>query len=75
MTSRTLVFCIALNHYDRIYDRNMASHRAYAARHGYEYVLVRKLPATTVREAVWLKIALIARALEQGYDWVTAPAK
>ena len=67
---RTLVICIALNHYDRIYAANVRSHRHYAARHGYAYMLVRKPRWATVKEAVWLKIALIDAALAAGWDWV-----
>lgn len=66
--SRTLVFTVALNHYDLIWDQNVLSHRAYAARHGYTYTLVRRPAATTVREAVWLKLALLQSALEAGWE-------
>ncbi|MEP9356012.1 hypothetical protein ABLE93_20770 [Xanthobacter sp. KR7-65] len=65
-----LVFSVALNHYEHIYDRNIASHRAYAQRLGYEYVCVSRPAWTTVTEAVWLKIELMRAALAKGYGWV-----
>ncbi|QCN97413.1 hypothetical protein D3093_19420 (plasmid) [Azospirillum argentinense] len=70
MSPDILVFSVALNHYDRIYDRNIASHRAYAARHGYDYVCVSRPAWTTVTEAVWLKIELLRSSLAKGYRWV-----
>ncbi|HEY8580872.1 MAG TPA: hypothetical protein VIL72_13365 [Beijerinckiaceae bacterium] len=68
--ARVLVFCVALNHYDRIYAANLRSHRGYAQRNGYSYALVREPTWATVREAVWLKIALLEAALAAGWDWV-----
>ncbi|TWA76113.1 hypothetical protein FBZ85_10916 [Azospirillum brasilense] len=70
ISSDTLVFSVALNHYDRIYDRNIASHRLYAARHGYDYVCVSRPAWTTVTEAVWLKIELLRSSLAKGYRWI-----
>ena len=67
---RVLVFSVTLNHYDRIYRRNLASHRRYCERHGYHYVLVREPVWATVKAAVWLKVALLEAALQAGWDWV-----
>lgn len=67
---RVLVFCVALNRYDTIYARNIESHRRYAERMGYAYTLVREPVWATVREAVWLKIALLDSALRNEWDWV-----
>ena len=66
----TLVFCVALNHYDRIYAANLDSHRAYAERHGYAYALVNRPVWATVDEAVWLKLELLRRALAAGWRQV-----
>lgn len=66
-----LVFSMGFNGYQWIYRRNIASHRAYAAKHGYEYVMVDS-PAFTplLMECAWLKLQLLAAALEAGRPWV-----
>ena len=67
---RVLVFSIALNLYDTVYQANIESHRRYAARNGYHYTLVRRPFGLTVRDSVWLKIPLLEAALNAGWDWV-----
>lgn len=69
-SSRVLVFCVALNFYDIVYDRNIASQRRYANRYGYAYEVVRRPLFATTRESVWLKVPLIRLALSAGWDWV-----
>lgn len=67
---RILVYCVALNFYDVVYSRNIASHRAYAQKNGYSYSLVRWPAFVSVRESVWLKVPLMEAALKAGWDWV-----
>ncbi len=67
---RVLVYCVALNFYDLVYDRNIASHRRYAQANGYSYTLVRRPAFISVRESVWLKLPLMEAALKAGWDWV-----
>ena len=67
---RVLVYCVALNFYDLVYDRNIESHRRYAQANGYGYALVRRPAFVSVRESVWLKVPLMEAALKAGWDWV-----
>ncbi len=70
-SGRALVFSIAFNGYQWVYRRNIRSHRAYAQRHGFDYVLVQR-PAVTslLMECCWVKLPLILSAFEAGYEWV-----
>ncbi len=71
MSERTLMFSMAFNGYDLLYNRCIRSQRAYADRHGYLYRFVNRPRWTSLtRECAWLKIALVIRALRRGYDWV-----
>jgi hypothetical protein len=71
MTEQTLMFSMAFNGYDLLYNRCIRSQRDYAKRQGYLYRFVNRPRWTSLtRECAWLKIALVIRALERGYDWV-----
>ena len=68
---RPLVFSIAFNGYQWLYQRNIRTHRAYANQHGFDYVLVDDPPVTGLfMECCWVKLPLIMSALAQGRDWV-----
>lgn len=67
---RVLAFAVGTNLYDRIFARCIASQREYAARCGYDYLLVRRPYWSNFLESAWLKIPLLLSALEAGYDWV-----
>jgi hypothetical protein len=71
MSSNVLVFSVALNGYQWLYKRCIASHKRYANKHGYEYQVVSRPYATTIGvECCWLKLTLMLQALENGYDTV-----
>lgn len=65
-----MVFSIAINGYDLIYSYCIESHKAYAAKHGFEYLTIQGLVGVPAADAAWLKLALIAEMLRAGYDWV-----
>jgi len=69
-SNKTLIFCVGINNYDRMYQRCIDSHRRYAKHQGYDYKLVNKPVAASITASAWLKIPLIIKALEQNYDWV-----
>jgi hypothetical protein len=62
---------MGFNGYQWAYRRNIGTHRAYAARHGYDYQCV-AWPAFTrlLMECAWLKIPLLWGALRAGRPWV-----
>lgn len=71
MRSQTLVFSVAINGYHWKYRKNIDSHRAYAKRQGYRYVVVdRPVISLLDMECAWLKVALMIEALRAGYQWV-----
>jgi len=71
MQAQTLVFSIAINGYHWKYKKNIDSHRAYAKRQGYRYVVVdRPVISLLEMECAWLKVALMIEALRAGYQWV-----
>lgn len=66
-----LIFTIALNGYEYLYKKNFISHENYAKKYGYSYICVKKPGLTTLGiECAWLKVALMIRALRNGYRWV-----
>ena len=69
--NKTLVFTIALNGYQWLYQEHIEHQQAYAQRYGYDFVAVTK-PALSLMglECAWLKISLLARALSCGYETV-----
>ena len=69
-SKNVLVFCVGLNNYDRMYQRCIDSHKAYAEREGYDYRLVNKPGKASITASAWLKIPLIINALEKEYEWV-----
>lgn len=69
-TSNTLVFCVALNGYERIYESCIESQREYAARHDYQYRLINRPGNASITASAWLKIPLLLEALLSGYEWV-----
>ncbi len=71
MHAKTLVFSVAINGYHWKYKKNIDSHRAYAAKQGYRYVVVdRPVISLLDMECAWLKVALMIEALKAGYQWV-----
>lgn len=66
MTPRQII-CVASGGYVRIWPECIASHRAYARRHGLEYTLVEQAPASGPHPK-WLKFHLALEALEGGRD-------
>lgn len=71
MSESTLMFSMAFNGYDVLYNKCVRSQRAYARQRGYTYCLVNRPRWTSLtRECAWLKIALMITGLERGYDWV-----
>ncbi|QIZ76354.1 hypothetical protein [Ferrimonas lipolytica] len=70
-SNNVLVFSIAVNGYQQLYRRNLASHQQYADGHGYHYQCVQQPRLSHLgKEAVWLKVALMIKALQRGYRWV-----
>ena len=70
-TNRTLVFSIALNGYQLLYSDYIKSHKRYASNHGYHYEVISKPYYTSLgKECAWLKISLLLRALNTGFDAV-----
>lgn len=66
-----LVFSIAFNGYDHLWEGCIASHEQYAARHGYEYQLIGRGSETPLAmEVAWLKIPLLVAAIDRGHDWI-----
>jgi len=65
-----LVFCVALNGYERIYKSCIESQRKYAARHGYQYRLINRPGNASITASAWLKIPLLIEALNKGYKWI-----
>jgi hypothetical protein len=66
----TLILSVGLNYYDRMFQRCIDSHRQFADRHGYQYLLINKPVSATITASAWLKIPLMLAALGKGYDWV-----
>ncbi|MBA55601.1 MAG: hypothetical protein CMK89_14195 [Pseudomonadales bacterium] len=66
-----LVFSIALNGYQWLYQALSATHQAYADQHGYRYIQVQRPWISTLgREVCWLKVCLALASLRSGYEWV-----
>lgn len=70
MTSKTLLYTVALNGYGTSYRAAIRSHEAYAKRIGAEYVCVTKPFVNDPAIAAWLKVPLLAAGLDSGRDWV-----
>jgi len=71
MSNKTLIFSIALNGYQLLYRHCINSHRAYAKKYGYEYLVISRPYFTTLGvECCWLKLTLMLEALKAGYDTV-----
>lgn len=71
MTNKTLVFSIALNGYQWLYQKELATHKHYAKRYNYDYQAVTR-PSFSVLgvECCWLKLTLMRTALLSGYESV-----
>jgi len=69
--SDTLVFTVAMNGYQWLYQRFINSHQRYADKYGFDYYAVTR-PAFTLLgvECCWLKLVIIQRALLAGYQHV-----
>jgi len=70
MTSKTLLYTVALNGYGTSYKAAIRSHEAYARRIGADYVCVTKPFVHDPAIAAWLKVPLLAAGLSAGRDWV-----
>ncbi|PTQ60739.1 putative nucleotide-diphospho-sugar transferase [Celeribacter persicus] len=67
----SLIFSIAYNGYDRVWDKCIDSHGVYAARHGYAQSVVGQGDLSDLSmEVAWLKIPLLIAALDAGNEWV-----
>jgi hypothetical protein len=67
--SNVLMFSVALGGYHWQFADAIATHRRYAARHGYEYVLVSRPRRVGRNDSAWLKVPLMSLALQNGCDW------
>ncbi|WNC70193.1 hypothetical protein RI845_08640 [Thalassotalea nanhaiensis] len=66
---KTLVFSIALNGYQWLYQEYLLSHQAYAKTNNYEYVVISKPSISNLgMECCWLKLVLLKAALVNGYQ-------
>jgi hypothetical protein len=71
MSRETLMFSMAFNGYDLLYNKCIRTQRAYAKRQGYCYRFVNRPRWTSLtRECAWLKISLMVAALKHGHPWV-----
>ncbi|NQZ24144.1 MAG: hypothetical protein HRT53_19120 [Colwellia sp.] len=69
MKNKTLILSIALNGYQWMYSKELASHYQYAQRHGYEHQAVTRPYISELGvECCWLKLTLMRAALLSGYD-------
>jgi hypothetical protein len=69
--TRCLLATIGLNSYTERYRQYVDSHRRYAARNDYEYLVVTEPSGVCgASEAAWLRIAVLIDALAAGYDTV-----
>jgi hypothetical protein len=70
-SERVLVFSLALNYYEKIYGRNIDTHRRYTAKFNFDYLMFNEPGFTPLlMESAWLKIPLLVCALRAKYDWV-----
>jgi hypothetical protein len=70
---RVLIFTIANNGYDAVYQRCIKSQADYAKRYKHEFVVVKKpyfLVTEAASDSAWLKIPLSLAALKKGYERV-----
>ena len=67
---KVMVFSVAVNFYEKIFHRNIVSHRHYAARNDYDYYCFNSEQILDVSVAAWLKIVLIKEWLALDYDLV-----
>ena len=71
MTNNTLVFSIALNGYQWMYQKELDSHHQYAQKFGYDYQAVTRPYFSSLGvECCWLKLTLMRSALVSGYQSV-----
>jgi len=71
MQSKILIFSIAQNGYEFTYSKCIKSQQLYASMNSYEYVLVNRPSwVNSPKESAWLKIPLIVKGLNRGYEWV-----
>lgn len=66
----TLIFTVAINGYAARYRRNVIGQKAYAERLGAAYAVVAGPPVADLAIAAWLKVTLIEKALQAGYQSV-----
>lgn len=71
MASKTLLFSIALNGYQWIYNKELNSHKRYANKYNYDYQAVTRPHFSSMGvECCWLKLTLMRTALLAGYQRV-----
>jgi len=70
MPPKVMVFSVAVNFYERIFRRNILSHKRYATRNNYDYYCFNGGKIVDVSVAAWLKIALIKEWLALDYDLI-----
>ena len=68
---QVLVFTIAFNGYQFLYEKFLESHRAYAHRYGYNFLALSQPTFCFLgMECAWLKLCVLHRALQLGYETV-----
>lgn len=71
MANKTLIFSIALNGYQWIYNKELNSHKRYADKFDYDYQAVTRPYFSSLGvECCWLKLTLMRTALLSGYQRV-----
>lgn len=71
MSNKTLIFSVALNSYQWMYRKELASHKRYAQRYGYDHQAVTRPYFSALGvECCWLKLTLMRAALLAGYQSV-----
>ncbi|WP_237692998.1 hypothetical protein [Rothia nasimurium] len=67
---KILVFSVGLNGYAFGFRKALESHQKYSERIGADYFVASKLKVNDPAIAAWMKVTLIDKALEAGYDYV-----
>lgn len=71
MANKTLIFSIALNGYQWMYQKELTSHHHYAKKFSYDYQAVTRPYFSSLGvECCWLKLTLMRTALLAGYECV-----
>ncbi|CAN5415410.1 hypothetical protein BH10PSE2_BH10PSE2_09880 [soil metagenome] len=70
-SSRPIVFSMGFNGYQWKYARNIASHRKYCEKYGFDYVILEHPGFTNLRRSsAWLKIIVIVALCQLARPWI-----